>query len=79
MNQASQRAALQDDLAQRRLILEEKNQLIEIQKMGTYSTEVFVSMLAEIDSRYKAAAQLPPAKHRHLSDDSSSDIEVLYS
>jgi hypothetical protein len=77
MNQASQRAALQDDLAQRRLILEEKNQLIEIQKMGTYSTKVFVSMLAEIDSRYKAATQPPPAKRCRLSDNSSSNIEVL--
>lgn len=77
IQQATQRAALQDNIAQRRLMLDEKAQLIEIQKLGIYTKEEFIAKLAEIDQRYETATQPKPAKRARLSFEagSSSDVE----
>ncbi|KAJ6472509.1 hypothetical protein C8R45DRAFT_1217790 [Mycena sanguinolenta] len=77
MKQAAKRAAAQDELAQRRLMLDEKAQLIEMQRLGIYTKDEFLTQLAQIEARYKPNQPSPsPAKRLRLSD-SSSDIEVL--
>lgn len=75
MKQAAERAALQDSMAQRRLMLDEKSQLIEMQKLDVYTKEEFLEQLAIIDARYEAFTQPRPAKRARLSVGSSSEIE----
>jgi hypothetical protein len=79
MKQAAKRAAVQDDLAQWRLVLDEKAQLIEMQRLGIYTKEEFLHELAQIEDRYKVVTQPSRAKRPRLSSDagSSSDVEVL--
>ncbi|KAJ7893064.1 hypothetical protein B0H14DRAFT_2559893 [Mycena olivaceomarginata] len=57
MKQAERRAALQD-LAQRRLMLDEKAQLIEMQRLGIYTKEEFIAQLAWYPAR---TGQAPPS------------------
>jgi len=81
MKQTAKRAALQDELAQRRLMLDEKAQLIEMHRLGIYNKEEFLAQLSAIEARFKVATQPSPAKRPRLSDSSemgfSSDVEVL--
>jgi hypothetical protein len=78
MKQTERRAALQDDLAQRRVMLDEKAQLIEMKRLGIYTKEEFRTELAQIEARSKAGTQPAPAKRPRFSDsNSSSDVEVL--
>ncbi|KAJ6474525.1 hypothetical protein DFH09DRAFT_1472946 [Mycena vulgaris] len=79
IEQAAHRAALQDNVALRRLMLDEKAQLIEMQKLGIYSKEEILVMLAEVEERFKVATQPKPAKRARLpcSDSLSSDIEII--
>ncbi|KAJ7113279.1 hypothetical protein C8R43DRAFT_961647 [Mycena crocata] len=76
---AKSRAIAQDEIAKRRLMLEEKQQLIEMQKLGMYTKEEFLEKLQEIETSYFPAVQPKPVKRsRHSSVvhvDSSSDIE----
>ncbi|KAF8122000.1 hypothetical protein K438DRAFT_1716271 [Mycena galopus ATCC 62051] len=76
MKQTAKRGALQDELAQRRLMLDEKAQLIEMHRLGIYNKEEFLAQLSAIEARFKVATQPSPAKRPRLSD-SSSDVEVL--
>ncbi|KAJ6779215.1 hypothetical protein DFH09DRAFT_1369675 [Mycena vulgaris] len=79
VQQAAQRAAFQDNLAQRRLMLDEKAQLIEMQKLGLYTKEEFLAKLAEIEQGF-VASQPKPVKRRRLEyfeDSFNSDIEIL--
>ncbi|KAF7337141.1 hypothetical protein MVEN_02152100 [Mycena venus] len=61
--------SIQDDLALRHLMLEEKAQLIEMQRLGMFTKEEFISRLAQIDAHYKEPAARPtPAKRLRLSN-----------
>ncbi|KAJ7036202.1 hypothetical protein C8F04DRAFT_1181729 [Mycena alexandri] len=81
MKQAVKRAALQDDIAQRHLMLDEKAQLIEMQQMGNYTKDEFLAQLKQIEARYAVATKPSPAKCPRLSGSSnagsSSDIEFV--
>ncbi|KAJ7489756.1 hypothetical protein B0H11DRAFT_1061411 [Mycena galericulata] len=46
--------ATQDNLALRHLMLNEKEQLIEMHKLGIYTKEEFISQVAKIEARYEA-------------------------
>ncbi|KAJ7937817.1 hypothetical protein B0H13DRAFT_1852116 [Mycena leptocephala] len=74
-------SALQDQLAQRRLMLDEKAQLIEMQRLGIYTKDEFIAKLAEIEAQYAIATQRSPAKRPRLAysidSGSSSDIEFV--
>ncbi|KAF7337145.1 hypothetical protein MVEN_02152500 [Mycena venus] len=60
--------SIQDNLALRRLMLEEKAQLIEMQRLGMFTKEEFISRLAQIDAHYEEpVARLTPAKRPRLS------------
>ncbi|KAJ7238943.1 hypothetical protein C8J57DRAFT_1478547 [Mycena rebaudengoi] len=81
IKQAHARQSAQDDLAKRRLMLEEKAQLIDMQqKLGIYSNDEFREKLKEIEMSYAPAAQPKSAKRPRLSSpikvDDSSDVEV---
>ncbi|KAF7337136.1 hypothetical protein MVEN_02151600 [Mycena venus] len=59
---------IQDNLALRRLMLEEKAQLIEMQRLGVFTKEEFITRLAQIEARYEEpAAQPTPTKRPRLS------------
>ncbi|KAF7337146.1 hypothetical protein MVEN_02152600 [Mycena venus] len=59
---------IQDNLALRRLMLEEKAQLIEMQRLGVFTKEEFISRLAQIEARYEEPAARPtPTKRPRLS------------
>ncbi|KAF7337138.1 hypothetical protein MVEN_02151800 [Mycena venus] len=60
--------SIQDNLALRRLMLEEKAQLIEMQRLGMFTKEEFISRLAQIDAHYEEpVARLTPARRPRLS------------
>jgi len=52
MEQAPKCAAHEDDLMLRRLILDEKAQLIELHRLGIYTKEEVIVQLAKIEERY---------------------------
>ncbi|KAF7337137.1 hypothetical protein MVEN_02151700 [Mycena venus] len=59
---------IQDNLALQRLMLEEKAQLIEMQRLGVFTKEEFISHLAQIEARYEEPVTRPiPAKRPWLS------------
>ncbi|KAJ7787041.1 hypothetical protein B0H14DRAFT_3506003 [Mycena olivaceomarginata] len=59
--------SIQDELALRRLMLEEKALLVEMQLLGPFTKEEFMSRLAQIEARYKEVATRPtPAKRPRL-------------
>ncbi|KAJ6530691.1 hypothetical protein B0H19DRAFT_1384609 [Mycena capillaripes] len=68
MEQAPKRAAHEDDLALRRLILDAKAQLIELHRLGIYTKEELIAQLAKLEERYEAAAQPIPATRPRLSN-----------
>ncbi|KAJ7933722.1 hypothetical protein B0H13DRAFT_1855968 [Mycena leptocephala] len=74
-------SALQDQLAQRCLMLDEKAQLIKMQRLGIYTKDEFIAKLAEIEAQYAIATQRSPAKRPRLAysidSGSSSDIEFV--
>ncbi|KAJ7259051.1 hypothetical protein C8J57DRAFT_1340749 [Mycena rebaudengoi] len=76
IEQANRRASLQDDIAKRRLMLEEKQQLIEMQKLGIYTKDEFLTKLKEIEAGY---LQPKPSKRARFSSpihaDTPSDVE----
>lgn len=68
MNQV-ERGALQDELALRRLMIEEKAQLIEMHRLGVFTKEEFISWLEQIEARYEEVATwVTPDKRLRLSN-----------
>ncbi|KAJ7038862.1 hypothetical protein C8F04DRAFT_1087784 [Mycena alexandri] len=79
--QAVIRASPQDDLTLRRLILDEKAQILEMYRLGIYTKEEVIAQLAQIETRCEVAAiRPPPAKRLRLSDSSGAgsfgDVET---
>ncbi|KAJ7787036.1 hypothetical protein B0H14DRAFT_2955633 [Mycena olivaceomarginata] len=64
--------AVQDDLALRRLMLDEKAQLIEMLRLDVLTKDKFKAQLAQIEARYEATTRPSPAKRARLA--SSSDV-----
>ncbi|KAK7034367.1 hypothetical protein R3P38DRAFT_3185209 [Favolaschia claudopus] len=67
VKQAAKRAATQDDLAKRRLMIEEKGQVLEMFRAGMYSQEAAMEEIAKIESQY-TFTQPSPAKRRRPRD-----------
>ncbi|KAF7328499.1 hypothetical protein MVEN_02536900 [Mycena venus] len=71
--QAAKRASLQDDLALRRIKLDEKAQVIEMLRLGVLTKDEFLSKLAQIEASYGVETRPTPAKRPRLSN--SNDVE----
>ncbi|KAJ6527630.1 hypothetical protein DFH09DRAFT_1186593 [Mycena vulgaris] len=65
--------SLQDDLALRRLMLDEKAQLMEMLRLGIFTKEEFLTRLAQIEARDEAATRPTPAERGRLAN--SGDVE----
>ena len=65
-----------DDLALRRLMLDEKAQLIEMLRLGIFTKEEFNAELTWIEARYQGAARPSPTKCAPLAN--FDDMENIY-
>ncbi|KAF7333791.1 hypothetical protein MVEN_02335900 [Mycena venus] len=61
---------VQGDLALRRLMLDEKAQLIEMLRLGMFTENEFKAQLAQIEARCQVATQPSPAKRPRLANSS---------